>query len=83
MLPALALATLALAAVGALAARRLRGLVAYLVVASAGTLLLAIGLATRETVAVDTRARRATSAIVGSLDRGRPACGGTSALLAP
>lgn len=51
MLPALALATLALAAVGALAARRLRGLVAYLVVASAGTLLLAIGLATRETVA--------------------------------
>ena len=51
MLPALALATLVLAAIGALAARRLRGLVAYLVVASAGTLLLAIGLATVETVA--------------------------------
>ena len=39
MLPALALATLALAAVGVLAATRLRGLVAYLVVGSAGTLL--------------------------------------------
>lgn len=43
-LPALALATLALGALGALAATRLRGLVAYLVVASAGTLLLAVGL---------------------------------------
>jgi multicomponent K+:H+ antiporter subunit D len=51
MLPALALATLALAAVGALASTRLRGLVAYLVVGSAGTLLLCIGLATRESVA--------------------------------
>jgi multicomponent K+:H+ antiporter subunit D len=51
MLPALALATLVLAAIGVLAARRLRGLIAYLVVGSAGTLLLAIGLATRETVA--------------------------------
>jgi multicomponent K+:H+ antiporter subunit D len=51
VLPALALATLALAAVGVLAARRLRGLIAYLVVASAGTLLLALGLATRESVA--------------------------------
>jgi multicomponent K+:H+ antiporter subunit D len=51
MLPALALATLALAAVGALASTRLRGLVAYLVVASAGTLLLCIGLATRDSVA--------------------------------
>jgi multicomponent K+:H+ antiporter subunit D len=50
-LPALALATLALSAMGALAARRLRGLIAYLVIASAGTLLLAIGLATREAVA--------------------------------
>ncbi len=50
-LPALALATLALAAFGVLAARRLRGLIAYLVVASAGTLLLALGLATRESVA--------------------------------
>lgn len=46
-LPLLALGTLALAAQGALAARRLRTLVAYLVVASAGTLLLAIGLGTR------------------------------------
>jgi multicomponent K+:H+ antiporter subunit D len=51
MLPLLALATLVLAAVGALAAKRLRGLVAYLVVASAGTLLLCLGLATRESVA--------------------------------
>jgi multicomponent K+:H+ antiporter subunit D len=51
VLPALALATLALAAFGVLAARRLRALIAYLVVASAGTLLLALGLATRESVA--------------------------------
>jgi multicomponent K+:H+ antiporter subunit D len=51
MLPALALATLLLAAIGVLAAKRLRGLIAYLVVASAGTLLLAIGLGTRESVA--------------------------------
>jgi multicomponent K+:H+ antiporter subunit D len=51
MLPVLALATLALAAFGVLAARRLRGLVAYLVVASAGTLLLAVGIATRDSVA--------------------------------
>jgi multicomponent K+:H+ antiporter subunit D len=43
-LPVLALGTLTLAAIGALAAKRLRGLVAYLVVASAGTLLLAIGI---------------------------------------
>jgi multicomponent K+:H+ antiporter subunit D len=50
-LPALALATLVLAAVGALAATRLRGLVAYLVVASAGTLLLAIGIGTAGTLA--------------------------------
>lgn len=51
VLPILALATLTLAAVGAVAARRLRGLVAYLVVASAGTLLLAIGLGTTQTLA--------------------------------
>jgi multicomponent K+:H+ antiporter subunit D len=51
MLPALALTTLLLAAIGVLAAKRLRGLIGYLVVASAGTLLLAIGLATRESVA--------------------------------
>ena len=51
MLPALALATLALAAIGVLASVRLRSLVAYLVVASAGTLLLCIGLATRDSVA--------------------------------
>jgi len=50
-LPVLALATLALAAVGALAATHLRGLVAYLVVASAGTLLLAAGLGTEGTLA--------------------------------
>jgi len=46
----LALGTLALGAVGALASTRLRGLVAYLVVASAGTLLLALGLGRAETV---------------------------------
>ncbi len=50
-LPWLALATLLLAAQGVLAARRLRMLVAYLVVASAGTLLLALGLGTAQTVA--------------------------------
>jgi len=50
-LPWLALATLALAAVGALAAVRLRGLLAYGVVASAGTLLLAIGLGTEGALA--------------------------------
>ncbi|MBL8349709.1 MAG: monovalent cation/H+ antiporter subunit D [Burkholderiaceae bacterium] len=43
-LPILAMATLVLAAQGALAATRLRTLAAYLVVASAGTLLLAVGL---------------------------------------
>lgn len=43
-LPALALATLMLGAAGALAAAHLRELVAYLVVASAGTLLFAVGL---------------------------------------
>ncbi len=51
MLPALALATLALAAIGVMASQRLRSLVAYSVVASAGTLLLCIGLATRDSVA--------------------------------
>jgi multicomponent K+:H+ antiporter subunit D len=50
-LPLLALGTLVLAAIGALAAVRLRGLVAYVVVASAGTLLLAIGLGTPGTLA--------------------------------
>jgi multicomponent K+:H+ antiporter subunit D len=50
-LPWLALCTLALGALGALAAGRLRGLVAYAVVGSAGTLLLALGLAERARVA--------------------------------
>jgi multicomponent K+:H+ antiporter subunit D len=50
-LPWLALGTLALAAQGVLAATRLRVLVAYLVVASAGTLLLALGLGTAGTAA--------------------------------
>ncbi|MEW5882162.1 MAG: monovalent cation/H+ antiporter subunit D [Pseudomonadota bacterium] len=48
-LPWLAMGTLLLAAQGALAASRLRVLVAYLVVASAGTLLLALGLGTAQT----------------------------------
>jgi multicomponent K+:H+ antiporter subunit D len=46
-----ALATLALAAFGALAAWHLRRLVAYLVLASAGMLLLAVGLGTAATLA--------------------------------
>ncbi len=50
-LPWLALATLALAAFGALAAWHLRRLVAYLVLASAGMLLLAIGLGSPGTIA--------------------------------
>lgn len=47
----LALGTLALAAVGVISATRLRALAAYLVIVSAGTLLLALGLATARTVA--------------------------------
>jgi multicomponent K+:H+ antiporter subunit D len=50
-LPWLALATLALAAFGALAAWHLRRLVAYLVLASAGMLLLAVGLGTEKSIA--------------------------------
>jgi multicomponent K+:H+ antiporter subunit D len=49
-LPWLAIGTLALAALGTLAAVRLRTLVSYLVVASAGTLLLAIGLGSAATL---------------------------------
>jgi multicomponent K+:H+ antiporter subunit D len=50
-LPLLGLGTIALAAVGALAAREMRGLIGYLVIGSAGTLLTALGLGSRETVA--------------------------------
>ncbi|MGE5338222.1 MAG: monovalent cation/H+ antiporter subunit D [Gemmatimonadota bacterium] len=50
-LPALALTTVLLGALGALAAPRLRTLVAYLVVASAGTLLLGVGLGRTTTTA--------------------------------
>ena len=50
-LPLFALATLVLAAVGALAAIRMRTLTAYIVIASAGTLLLSIGLGTAGGVA--------------------------------
>jgi multicomponent K+:H+ antiporter subunit D len=50
-LPWLAIGTLLLAALGALGATRLRTLIAYLVIASAGTLLLALGLGTRGTIA--------------------------------
>ncbi len=49
-LAALALATLALGAAGALSANRMRLLVAYLIVASAGTLLMAVGLGTPGTL---------------------------------
>jgi multicomponent K+:H+ antiporter subunit D len=51
LLPIAAGVTLALAAVGVLAAQRARLLVAYLVVASAGTLLLAVGLQREATLA--------------------------------
>lgn len=47
----LALATMALAAIGALAATRLPALVAYLVLLSAGTLLAAVALGTPESLA--------------------------------
>lgn len=50
-LPVLGMGTIALAAVGALAARDMRGLIGYLVIASAGTLLMALGLGSRDTVA--------------------------------
>ncbi len=50
-LAALSLATIAVAAVGTLAARRLRAQIGYLVIGSAGTALLAIGLATPDTIA--------------------------------
>ncbi len=50
-LSALALATLALAAFGALAAWHLRRLVAYLVLASAGMLLLAVGVGSAAAIA--------------------------------
>ena len=49
-LPWLAIGTLCLAALGTLAAVQLRTLVAYLVIASAGTLLLAIGLGSASTI---------------------------------
>jgi multicomponent K+:H+ antiporter subunit D len=47
----LALLTLLLGAIGALAGRRLGGLVAYLVIASVGTMLTAIGLGTADSLA--------------------------------
>jgi len=50
-LPALALATIAVAAIGVLAARELRPQIGYLVIGSAGTLLLSVGLARPDTVA--------------------------------
>ena len=50
-LPALAMATIAVAGLGALAARQLRTQIGYLVVGSAGTLLVAVGLAQPATVA--------------------------------
>lgn len=50
-LPALAMATIAVAATGVLAARELRPQIGYLVIGSAGTLLLCVGLAQPATVA--------------------------------
>ena len=49
-LTVLALATVAVAAIGALAAQHLRVLIGYLVIGSAGTLLLAVALGARETM---------------------------------
>jgi multicomponent K+:H+ antiporter subunit D len=51
ILPILAMATLVLAALGAVGATRLRVLVAYAIIASAGMLLLAFGLGQRDTIA--------------------------------
>jgi len=85
MLPVLALATLALSALGALAATRLRGVVAYLVVGSAGTLLLAVGLATPGTVAAGlfylVNSTLAAAAWYLLADRIASARGGSDALL--
>lgn len=47
----LAIGTLLLAALGVLSARRLRTLVAYLVIVSAGTLLLALGIGSERSIA--------------------------------
>jgi multicomponent K+:H+ antiporter subunit D len=76
----LAMGTLLLAALGALSATRLRTLVAYLVVASAGTLLLALGLGTRATIAAglfylapSTLAAAALFLLVDRIKRGRAA----------
>jgi multicomponent K+:H+ antiporter subunit D len=77
LLPA-GLATLALGALGAFAARDLRALVAWLVVGSAGTLLTALGVGTREATAAalfylphSTFAAGALFLIVECIARGR------------
>jgi multicomponent K+:H+ antiporter subunit D len=77
-LPWLAIGTLALAALGTLAAVRLRILVAYLVIASAGTLLLAIGLGSGATLSAalfylvnSTLVAAALFLLVDSIARGR------------
>jgi multicomponent K+:H+ antiporter subunit D len=86
LLPALALATLVLAAVGALAATHLRGLVAYLVVGSAGTLLLAVGLGTEAALAAGlfylVNSTLVAAAWFLLADRLQAARGGTDALKA-
>ncbi len=51
VLPILAMATLVLAALGAVGAARLRVLIAYTIIASAGMLLLAFGLGQTDTIA--------------------------------
>ena len=77
-LPWLAIGTLALAALGTLAAVRLRTLVSYLVIASAGTLLLAIGLGSAATLSAalfylvnSTLVAAALFLLVDSIARGR------------
>lgn len=50
-LPWIAMMTLLLGAIGALAASRLRVMVSYAIIASAGTLLIAFGLGSRELIA--------------------------------
>jgi multicomponent K+:H+ antiporter subunit D len=50
-IPILAMGTILLGAIGAVGANRLRTMIAYLVVGSAGLLLLAVGLGQRETIA--------------------------------
>ncbi|MFN3628512.1 MAG: monovalent cation/H+ antiporter subunit D [Casimicrobiaceae bacterium] len=67
ILPLLAMATLVLAALGAVGATRLRVLVAYVIIASAGFLLLAFGLGQTETIAAGMFYLVNTTLVTGAL----------------